>query len=284
MAGDGRTLSSSPEACGRYAAPGALPEAMIRRAPGAGGEDAGDGPSPLPMPAGALLRSAADGGRGAGPYGAHRRPIVRSAGSSDAPIGKFQAVQQQMAELAGYAACMQAASQQAFAAVQKHGMPESGGEPRVAGDRHRQVPLLGTRASGHGGSRMGCMGRSGSPRRWGCSTSAFRCGAGARNMGAIPDWAAGDRNARHRFGSEPDLGGPYGLDPIASSSSVRPSFPETLRAPGHRRSLARKRCPAFTLPKRKGGQKALAGAVDGLALWLLARTIRGHEVVPLCRD
>ena len=116
------------EACGRYAAPGALPEAMIRRAPGAGGEDAGDGPSPLPMPAGALLRSAQMAGAAQGltertaAYCSERRQFGR-------PIGKFQAVQQQMAELAGYAACMQAASQQAFAAVQKHGMPESGESP-----------------------------------------------------------------------------------------------------------------------------------------------------------
>ena len=112
------------EACGRYAAPGALPEIMIRRALGAGAEDAGCGASPLPQPAGALLRSAQMAGAAQGlterttAYCSERRQFSR-------PIGKFQAVQQQVAELAGYAACMQAASQQAFAAVQKHGMPES---------------------------------------------------------------------------------------------------------------------------------------------------------------
>lgn len=114
------------EACGRYAAPGALPEIMIRRALGAG--DAGDGSSPLPIPAGALLRSAQMAGAAQGlvertaAYCSERRQFGR-------PIGKFQAVQQQMAELAGYAACMQAASRQAFAAVQKHGMPKSEDSP-----------------------------------------------------------------------------------------------------------------------------------------------------------
>lgn len=112
------------EACGRYAAPGALPEIMIRRGLGAGAEDAGDGSSPLPMPAGALLRSAQMAGAAQGlaertaAYCSERRQFGRA-------IGKFQAVQQQMAELAGYAACMQAASRQGFAAVHKHGMPES---------------------------------------------------------------------------------------------------------------------------------------------------------------
>lgn len=116
------------EACGRYAAPGALPEIMIRRAlgAGAGAADAGDGS--LPMPAGALLRSAQMAGAAQGlvertaAYCSERRQFGR-------PIGKFQAVQQQMAELAGYAACMQAASQQAFAAVQQDGMPESKESP-----------------------------------------------------------------------------------------------------------------------------------------------------------
>ena len=114
------------EACGRYAAPGALPEIMIRRALGAGAADAGDGS--LPMPAGALLRSAQMAGAAQGlvvrtaEYCSERRQFGR-------PIGKFQAVQQQMAELAGYAACMQAASQQAFAAVQQDGMPESKESP-----------------------------------------------------------------------------------------------------------------------------------------------------------
>ena len=114
------------EACGRYAAPGALPEIMIRRALGAGAADAGDGS--LPMPAGALLRSAQMAGAARGlvertaEYCSERRQFGR-------PIGKFQAVQQQMAELAGYAACMQAASQQAFAAVQQDGMPESKESP-----------------------------------------------------------------------------------------------------------------------------------------------------------
>lgn len=116
------------EACGRYAAPGALPEIMIRRGLGHGADRAEDGASPLPMPAGALLRSAQMAGAAQGlvertaAYCSERRQFGR-------PIAKFQAVQQQMAELAGYAACMQAASQQAFAAVQKHGMPESEESP-----------------------------------------------------------------------------------------------------------------------------------------------------------
>ena len=116
------------EACGRYAAPGALPETMIRRGLGHSAEDAGAGVSVLPMPAGALLRSAQMAGAAQGlmertaTYCSERSQFGR-------PIAKFQAVQQQMAELAGYAACMQAASQQAFAAVQKHGMPESGDSP-----------------------------------------------------------------------------------------------------------------------------------------------------------
>ena len=116
------------EACGRYAAPGALPETMIRRGLGAGADDAGGGSAPLPMPAGALLRSAQMAGAAQGltdrtvAYCSERRQFGRA-------IGRFQAVQQQMAELAGYAACMQAASRQAFAAVQKHGMPESEDSP-----------------------------------------------------------------------------------------------------------------------------------------------------------
>ena len=116
------------EACGRYAAPGALPETMILRGLGHSAEDAGDGSSPLPMPAGALLRSAQMAGAAQGlvertaAYCSERRQFGR-------PIGKFQAVQQRVAELAGYAACMQAAAQQAFAAVQKHGIPESDDSP-----------------------------------------------------------------------------------------------------------------------------------------------------------
>lgn len=116
------------EACGRYAAPGTLPETMIRRGLGQTAEDADAGASALPLPAGALLRSAQMAGAAQGlvertaAYCSERRQFGR-------PIGKFQAVQQQMAELAGHAACMQAASQQAFAAVQRHGMPESGESP-----------------------------------------------------------------------------------------------------------------------------------------------------------
>ena len=112
------------EACGRYAAPGKLPEILIRRGLGASAERAEDGSSPLPLPAGALLLSAQMAGAAQGlversvAYCTERRQFSR-------PIGKFQAVQQQMAELAGYAACMQAVSAQAFAAVQEHGMPES---------------------------------------------------------------------------------------------------------------------------------------------------------------
>ncbi len=112
------------EACGRYAAPGTLPEIMIRRGLDQTAEDAAAGASPLPLPAGALLRSAQMAGAAQGlvertaAYCSERKQFGR-------PIGKFQAVQQQMAELAGHAACMQAASQQAFAAVQRHGMPES---------------------------------------------------------------------------------------------------------------------------------------------------------------
>lgn len=114
------------EACGRYAAPGALPEIMILRGLGSG--DSVDGSSPLPRLAGALLRSGQMAGAAQGlveravEYCSERRQFGRA-------IGKFQAVQQQMAELAGYAACMQASSQQAFAAVQKHGMPESEDSP-----------------------------------------------------------------------------------------------------------------------------------------------------------
>ena len=114
------------EACGRYAAPGALPEIMIRPALGAAGEEGGS--TALPRPAGALLRSAQMAGAAQGlversvGYCGEREQFGR-------PIAKFQAVQQQLAELAGYAACMQAVSQQAFAAVQKHGLPESGEGP-----------------------------------------------------------------------------------------------------------------------------------------------------------
>ena len=43
-----------------------------------------------------------------------------------------------------------------------------------------------------------------------------------------------------------------------------PPFQETLQAPGHRRLLARKRCPAITLPERRGGQKALVCLVLAL--------------------
>ena len=97
---------------------------MIRRGLGQTAEDADAGASALPLLAGALLRSAQMAGAAQGlvertaAYCAERKQFGR-------PIGKFQAVQQQMAELAGHAACMQAASQQAFAAVQRHGMPES---------------------------------------------------------------------------------------------------------------------------------------------------------------
>lgn len=116
------------EACGRYAAPGRLPEVMIRRGLGEGASAAGEGISPLPAPAGALLRSAQMAGAAQGllersvAYCRERKQFGR-------PIGKFQAVQQQLAELAGNAACMQAAAQQAFAAVQQHGMPASADDP-----------------------------------------------------------------------------------------------------------------------------------------------------------
>lgn len=113
------------EACGRYAAPGRLPGILIRRGLG---DSAEHGSYPLPKPAGALLLSALMAGAAQGlversvAYCGERRQFSR-------PIGKFQAVQQQLAELAGYAACMQAASRQAFAAVQMHGMPESEDSP-----------------------------------------------------------------------------------------------------------------------------------------------------------
>ena len=116
------------EACGRYAAPGALPEIMMWRALGesaaAAAAAAADGAKPLPLLAGALLRSA----QMAGAAQALVERSVRYCGEREQfgrPIAKFQAVQQQLAELAGYAACMQAVSQQAFAAVQRYGMPAS---------------------------------------------------------------------------------------------------------------------------------------------------------------
>ena len=116
------------EACGRYAAPGDLPERMVRRGLGRSPEQAGAGSDPLPRLAGALLRSAQMAGAARGlaeravAYCGERRQFGR-------PIGKFQAIQQQLAELAGYAACMQAVSQQAFARVQEHGLPENGDHP-----------------------------------------------------------------------------------------------------------------------------------------------------------
>ena len=46
------------EACGRYAAPGHLPEIMVRRGLGESAEQAEKRSGSLPLPAGALLRSA----------------------------------------------------------------------------------------------------------------------------------------------------------------------------------------------------------------------------------
>ena len=116
------------EACGRYAAPGALPEIMMWRGLGESARATADGAKPLPLQAGALLRSA----QMAGAAQALVERSVKYCGEREQfgrPIAKFQAVQQQLAELAGYAACMQAVSQQAFAAVQRHGMPASEQDP-----------------------------------------------------------------------------------------------------------------------------------------------------------
>ncbi len=116
------------EACGRYAAPGNLPEMMIRRGLGEAPEPVAEDPGDLPLPAGALLRSAQMAGAAQAllersvRYSRERQQFGRL-------LGKFQAVQQQLAELAGYAACMQAASQQAFAAVERDGMPHSEDHP-----------------------------------------------------------------------------------------------------------------------------------------------------------
>lgn len=116
------------EACGRFGAPGALPDIATWRGLGRSHEEAGVGLSPLPKLAGALVRSAQMAGAAQAlversvKYCGERKQFGR-------PIGKFQAVQQQLAELAGYAACMQAVSQQAFAAVQRHGMPTSQDDP-----------------------------------------------------------------------------------------------------------------------------------------------------------
>ncbi len=117
------------EACGRYAAPGSLPEIMVSRGiPGSDGTEhvsvghsLAEQPS-LPLAAGALLRSA----QMAGAAQALLERSVRYCGEREQfgrRLEKFQAVQQQLAELAGYVACMQAASQRAFAEVQRHGMP-----------------------------------------------------------------------------------------------------------------------------------------------------------------
>ena len=116
------------EACGRYAAPGNLPEIMLRRGLGESAEQSGEPSSELPLTAGALLRSAQMAGAARAlaersvEYCGQRKQFGR-------PVAKFQAVQQQLAELAGYAACMQAASQHAFAAVERHGMPASEDDP-----------------------------------------------------------------------------------------------------------------------------------------------------------
>ncbi len=116
------------EACGRYAAPGALPEIMLRRGLGESAAQAQKRSGTLPRPAGALLRSAQMAGAAQAllersvQYCGERRQFGRA-------LGKFQAVQQRLAELAGYAACMRAASQQAFAAVERHGMPASNSDP-----------------------------------------------------------------------------------------------------------------------------------------------------------
>ena len=116
------------EACGRYAAPGHLPELMFWRGLGRTPDEAGGGLDSLPMRIGALLRSAQMAGAAralverAVAYCGERKQFGR-------PIGQFQAVQQQLAELAGYAACMQAVSQQAFASVQELGLPEIEDDP-----------------------------------------------------------------------------------------------------------------------------------------------------------
>jgi len=128
------------EACGRYAAPGSLPEVMVSRgilgSRGTGdvpvghvpvGHSSAEQPS-LPLPAGALLRSA----QMAGAAQALLERSVQYCGEREQfgrPLGRFQAVQQQLAELAGYVACMQAASQRAFAEVQRHGMPAGEEDP-----------------------------------------------------------------------------------------------------------------------------------------------------------
>lgn len=116
------------EACGRHAAPGRLPEVMVRRGLGETASAAERGESPLPSPAGALLRSAQMAGAA---QGLSERSVAycREREQFGRPIGKFQAVQQQLAELAGNAACMRAVAQQAFAAVQQHGMPASQNSP-----------------------------------------------------------------------------------------------------------------------------------------------------------
>ncbi|WP_446830705.1 acyl-CoA dehydrogenase family protein [Candidatus Foliamicus sp.] len=116
------------EACGRYAAPGCLPEIMVWRGLGENPEQAEQRTEALPLPVGALLRSAQMAGAAqallerAVEYCGDRKQFGR-------PVGKFQAVQQQLAELAGYVALMQAASQRAFAAVQRYGAPHSEDDP-----------------------------------------------------------------------------------------------------------------------------------------------------------
>ena len=116
------------EACGRYAAPGGLPEVMVRRGLGESAEQAENLSRSLPMPAGALLRSAQMAGAAQAllersvQYCGERKQFGRH-------LGRFQAVQQQLAELAGFAACMQAASQRAFAEVQRRGMPAGEDDP-----------------------------------------------------------------------------------------------------------------------------------------------------------
>ena len=116
------------EACGRYAAPGSLPEIMLRRGLGETAEQADKSSAALPLAAGALLRSAQMAGAARAlaersvEYCGQRKQFGRA-------VGRFQAVQQQLAELAGYAACMRAASQQAFAAVERHGMPACEDDP-----------------------------------------------------------------------------------------------------------------------------------------------------------
>ncbi|MDE0487857.1 MAG: acyl-CoA dehydrogenase family protein [Gammaproteobacteria bacterium] len=116
------------EACGRYAAPGHLPEIMVKRGLGESAEQAEKRSGSLPLPAGALLRSA----QMAGAARALLERSVQYCGEREQfgrPVGRFQAVQQQLAELAGYVACMQAASQRAFAEVQRHGMPAGEDDP-----------------------------------------------------------------------------------------------------------------------------------------------------------